>query len=148
MATTYKVKITYNGPANPENIRFVSPICPVYCPCNSYVDTAAYKDTCYDTNIEGFGKIDVMEPYASTSFPFPVPLSQFKVAVIGQPVSADAPNGPKYVEFEVDSYMEAFWYTQAGIALADQGFVVEITPNTALKTAEDSSNKNSDTQNG
>lgn len=130
MATTYKVKITYNGPANPENIRFVSPICPVYCPCNSYVDTAAYKDTCYNTNIEGFGKIDVMEPYASTSFPFPVPLSQFKIAVIGKPVSAEAPNGPKYVEFNVDSYMEAFWYTQAGIALADQGFVVEITPNT------------------
>lgn len=130
MATTYKVKIIYNGPANPENIRFVSPICPVYCPCNSYVDTAAYKDTCYDTNIEGFGKIDVLEPYASTSFPFPVPLSQFKVAVIGKPVSAKAPNGPKYVEFNVDSYMEAFWYTQAGIALADQGFVVEITSNT------------------
>lgn len=130
MATTYKVKITYNGPANPENIRFVSPICPVYCPCNSYVDTAAYKDTCYNTNIEGFGKIDVMEPYASTSFPFPVPLSQFKIAVIGKPVSAEAPNGPKYVEFNVDSYMEAFWYTQAGIALADQGFVVEITPST------------------
>lgn len=130
MATTYKVKIIYNGPANPENIRFVSPICPVYCPCNSYVDTAAYKDTCYDTNIEGFGKIDVLEPYASTSFPFPVPLSQFKVAVIGKPVSAEAPNGPKYVEFNVDSYMESFWYTQAGIALADQGFVVEITPNT------------------
>lgn len=130
MATTYKVKIIYNGPANPKNIRFVSPICPVYCPCNSYVDTAAYKDTCYDTNIEGFGKIDVLEPYASTSFPFPVPLSQFKVAVIGKPVSAEAPNGTKYVEFNVDSYMEAFWYTQAGIALADQGFVVEITPNT------------------
>ena len=130
MATTYKVKITYNGPANPENIRFVSPICPVYCPCNSYVDTTAYKDTCYDTNIEGFGKIDVLEPYASTSFPFPVPLSQFKVAVIGKPVSAEAPNGPKYVEFNVDSYMEAFWYTQAGIALADQGFVVEITRST------------------
>lgn len=130
MATTYKVKIIYNGPANPENIRFVSPICPVYCPCNSYVDTAAYKDTCYDTNIEGFGKIDVLEPYASTSFPFPVPLSQFKIAVIGKPVSAEAPNGPKYAEFNVDSYMEAFWYTQAGIALADQGFVVEITPST------------------
>lgn len=130
MATTYKVKIIYNGPANPEHIRFVSPICPVYCPCNSYVDTAAYKDTCYDTNIEGFGKIDVLEPYASTSFPFPVPLSQFKVAVIGKPVNAEAPNGPKYVEFNVDSYMEAFWYTQAGIALADQGFVVESTPNT------------------
>ena len=130
MATTYKVKIIYNGPANPENIRFVSPICPVYCPCNSYVDTAAYKETCYDTNIEGFGKIDVLEPYASTSFPFPVPLSQFKIAVIGKPVSAEAPNGPKYVEFNVDSYMEAFWYTQAGIALADQGFVVEITPST------------------
>lgn len=136
MATTYKVKITYNGPAKPENIRFVSPICPIYCPCNSYTDTAAYDGTCYDTNVRGFGKIDVMEPYASTSFPFPVPLAQFKVAVIGQPVNSGAPDGPKYVEFEVDSYMEAFWYTQAGIALADQGFEVKITPNTALKASE------------
>ena len=68
-----------------------------------------------------------MEPYASTSFPFPVPLAQFKVAVIGTPVTTSDPDGPKYVEFDVDTYMEAFWYKQAGVALADQGFVVEVT---------------------
>ena len=127
MANKYTIRIVYAGPARPESIRFVSPICPVYCPCNSYTDTAAYEGTVYDTNVKGFGKIDVLEPYASTSFPFPVPLAQFKVAVIGQPVDANVPDGPKYVEFEVESYMEAYWYTQAGIALADQGFTVTVT---------------------
>lgn len=122
---TYKIKITYNGPAKPESIRFVAPICPIYCPCNSYTDTAGYDGTVYDTNVKGFGEIDVMEPYASTSFPFPVPLAQFKVAVIG----TSDPDGLKYVEFGVDTYMEAFWYKQAGVALADQGFVVEVTKN-------------------
>lgn len=126
---TYKIKITYNGPAKPESIRFVAPICPIYCPCNSYTDTAGYDGTVYDTNVKGFGEIDVMEPYASTSFPFPVPLAQFKVAVIGTPVTASDQDGPKYVEFDVDTYMEAFWYKQAGVALADQGFVVEVTEN-------------------
>lgn len=121
---TYKIKITYNGPAKPESIRFVAPICPIYCPCNSYTDTTGYDGTVYDTNVKGFGEIDVMEPYASTSFPFPVPLAQFKVAV-----TASNSDSPKYVEFDVDTYMEAFWYKQAGVALADQGFVVEVTKN-------------------
>lgn len=127
---TYKIKITYNGPAKPESIRFVAPICPIYCPCNSYTDTARYDGTVYDTNVKGFGEIDVMEPYASTSFPFPVPLAQFKVAVVGTPVNTSNPDSPKYVEFGVDTYMEAYWYKQAGVALADQGFVVEFIKNT------------------
>lgn len=118
----YKVKIVYTGPAV-DSIQFVSPICRLFVPSNSYVDTSAYEGTVYDTNVDGFGKIDLMEPYASTSFPFPVPLAQFKLAVIGED---DEESGGKKVEFEIATYMEAFWYMQAGIALADQGFTVTV----------------------
>lgn len=125
----YKVKIVYTGPTKPESITFVSPICSVYTTTGSYVDTAAYEGTVYDTNVRGFGKIDLMEPYASTGFPFPVPLAQFKLAVVGKDVLSDdgKATGAKQIEFKVDSYMEAFWYQQAGVALADQGFTVDIT---------------------
>ena len=63
------------------------------------------------------GVIDVLEPCASTAFPFPVPLAQFKVAVVSDTNTAT---------FTVDTYMEAFWYMDAGKALADQGFTVAV----------------------
>ena len=112
---SYTVAITYAGPAV-ENIPFVTPICALYVPQNSYIDTAAYAGTVYDTNVEGFGKIDLMEPYATTSFPFPVPLAQFKIAAVG--------GSP--VEFTVDTYQEAFWYMTAGVQLKEQGFTVTV----------------------
>lgn len=118
----YKVTITYTGPAV-ESIQFVNPICRLFVPENSYIDTPAYEGTVYDTNVDGFGKIDLMEPFASTSFPFPVPLAQFKLAVVGED---DEETGGKKATFEVATYMEAFWYKQAGVALADQGFTVEV----------------------
>ena len=59
-----------------------------------------------------------MEPYATTAFPYPVPLAQFKVAVLSD---------DNEVEFTVDSYMEAYYYTEAGKALASQGFTVTVT---------------------
>lgn len=113
----YTINIKYAGPKT-DSIRVVLPISPVYYPTNSYVDSAAMKDTVYDTNIEGNGSIDLLEPFKTTSFPFPVPLAQFKLAAVGE-------DGE--VEFTVDTYMEAFWYTQAGLALADQGFTVTVT---------------------
>jgi hypothetical protein len=113
----YTVTITYAGPANPSDIRLVSPISAIYVPSNSYVDTAAYDGTVYDTNVKGMGQINVMEPYATTAFPFPVPLAQFRLAVVGEENS---------VEFTVDTYMEAFWYMDAGRALKDQGFTVTV----------------------
>ena len=113
----YTVTIAYAGVPAPASIPFVSPICSLYVPTNSYIDTAAYAGTVYDTNVDGFGKINLMEPYATTSFPFPVPLAQFKVAALGSPV-----------EFTVDSYMEAFWYTEAGKVLKEQGFTVTVAP--------------------
>lgn len=119
----YKVTIVYTGPAVPENIPFVSPICRMYTPGGSYINTPAYKETVYDTHVDGFGYLNVMEPYASTSFPFPVPLAQFKMAVVGED---DATTGGKKVEFNVNTYMEAFWYTEAGRVLATQGFTVSV----------------------
>ena len=113
----YTVTIAYAGPANPSDLRIPAPIYSIYVPSNSYVDTAAYDGTVYDTNVKGFGYINVMEPYATTSFPFPVPLAQFKVAVVGT---------SNEVTFTVDTYMEAFWYMEAGRALASQGFTVTV----------------------
>lgn len=112
----YTVTITYTGPAT-DSINVVLPISPTFFPTNSYVDSTAYAGTVYDTNVEGWGTIDLMEPYKTTSFPFPVPLAQFKVAAVGTSGT---------VTFTVDTYMEAFWYTQAGIQLKDQGFTVEV----------------------
>ena len=63
-----------------------------------------------------------MEPYATTSFPYPVPLAQFKLAVVGE----DDGEGGKTVTFTVDTYEEAFWYMQAGSVLGDQGFTVTV----------------------
>ena len=116
----YTVKIVYAGVPAPTNIPFVSPIASLYVPSNSYVDTPAYAGTVYDTNVEGFGQLNIMEPYATTSFPFPVPLAQFKCALIADDNTA---------EFTVDTYMEAFYYTEAGKALADQGFTVTVDEN-------------------
>lgn len=131
----YKVTITYTGSAV-ESIQFVNPICRLFVPENSYIDTPAYEGTVYDTNVDGFGKIDLMEPFASTSFPFPVPLTHFKLAVVGED---DKESGGKKVEFEVATYMEAFWYKQAGVALADQGFTVEISETKADASQNDAS---------
>lgn len=140
----YTVTILYTGPEEPETITFVSPICSCHTPCPSYVDTSVYEKTVYNTNIPGFGKIDLMEPYASTSFPFPVPLTQFKLAVIGEDAYKDDDGNivigtsdddsvvtGKAVKFTVDSYMEAFWYKEAGAILAEQSFEVVVEEATA-----------------
>lgn len=110
----YIVSIAYNAPT-PGIVGLASPIFATYAPTNSYVDTAAYDGTVYDTNVKGFGSIAAAEPFASTSFPYPVPMAQFKVAATGSLVS-----------FIVDDYKEAFYYEETGKALAAQGFSVAV----------------------
>ena len=126
----YTVTIVYAGVQEPASIPFVSPICAQYVPTNSYVDTAAYDGTVYDMNVKGFGVIDLVEPYATTSFPYPVPLAQFKLATVGEDVldGDEQPTGAKTVTFTVASYADAFWYMEAGKALAEQGFTVTVEP--------------------
>lgn len=122
----YKITITYAGVTkDPE--RIVAPICRVFTPDNSYIDSDVYVNglpgdkgygpSVYATNVKGWGELPIPEPYASTSIPFPVPMAQFKLAMVGENNS---------VEFTVDDYAEAFYYAQAGVALESQGFKVEI----------------------
>lgn len=110
----YTINIKYIG-VEKDVTQIAAPICRIFAPCNSYVDLPAYSGTVYDTNVDGFGSIEQMEPFASTSIPFPVPMAQFKLAVVGE---------NNEVEFDVDDYKEAFYYMQVGAAMKDQGFVV------------------------
>lgn len=135
----YKITITYKGP-EAESVTFVNPICRLFAPNNSYIDTPAYEGTVYDTNVDGWGKIDLMEPYATTSFPFPVPLAQFKLALVGDAVLDEDGNdtGAKTVTFTVPTYMEAFWYKQADKALEGQGFTVTVEEESATDSTSTS----------
>lgn len=113
----YTVTIKYNGVPTAQVDKFISQICGIFDPKNSYIDTAAYEGTVYDTNVEGFGTIEAVEPFATTSVPYPVALAQFKTAVVGT---------DNTVEFTVDDYKEAFYYMTIGEQLADQGFEVTV----------------------
>lgn len=122
----YKVTIVYAG-LTPDYEALVAPVMRLYRPNNSYIDTPAYEGTVYDTNVPGWGSLEQMEPFATTSIPFPVPLAQFKLAVVGK---------DNMVEFTVEDYKEAFYYMQVGIALADQGFTVSVEEDTAAEPEE------------
>lgn len=130
----YTVSITYTG-VDPSPIMSVAPISRIYKPDSSYIDTPVYTEggpigedvdkvygkSIYATNVDGWGEIDVLEPFASTGIPFPVPLAQFKLAAVGGTDNS--------VTFDVDDYKEAFYYMQLGKELADQGFEVSVTKN-------------------
>lgn len=134
----YQVEIVYKG-REKDVERVAASICSIMKPNGSYIDTPVFKEgypvdaesadkkygtSVYATNVDGFGSIEPEEPFASTSFPFPVPMAQFKVAVIAD--EKDANGNPK-VTFDVEDYKEAYYYKQAGAALANQGFEVTVT---------------------
>ena len=134
----YTIKIEYRGPqVAPDSI--VSPICRIFEPNGSYIDSPAYVNgyaeggkqkygkSVYATNVDGWGKIEAMEPYASTSIPFPVPLAQFKVAMIGDEIKEGKTVVGHKFEFSVEDYKEAIYYMQLGVALKSQGFTVTVT---------------------
>ena len=131
----YTVTIKYTG-KDPELTTAVAPISRIYSPDNSYIDTDAYEvgnktggygKSQYATNVnDKFGFAPQVEPYASTSVPFPVPLAQFKMA------AAAAVNGnakEAKIDIEVEDYKEALYYQELGTQLADQGFEIEVKKN-------------------
>jgi hypothetical protein len=81
---------------------------------------------------EAWGSVAAMEPYATTSIPFPVPLAQFKLAVVGGKDEDGNPNNT--VTFTTEDSKEAFYYMQVGVQMADQGFVVEVTDDSTTAT--------------
>lgn len=128
----YRVTITYAGfVLDPEQI--VAPICRIFEPNNSYIDTPVYTQggplgegaqkvygkSIYATNVadKGYGDAVLPEPYASTSIPFPVSLAQFKLAVVGK---------DNKVVFEARDYRDAFFYAQVGEQMKSQGFNVKV----------------------
>jgi hypothetical protein len=125
----YKVTITYAGVAK-EVESLILPVCRLYRPNPNYSDSPAYEGSVYNTNTPGMGSpggvwnyaIDQMEPFATTSIPFPVSLAQFKLAVVGK---------DNTVTFTVEDYLQAFYYMQIGVAMADQGFRVTVEDLTA-----------------
>lgn len=133
----YKITITYAG-LTQDPSQIIAPVCRLYRPDNSYIDTVAYKEgvpgehgygpSVYATNVDGMGSIVKMEPFATTSIPFPVPLAQFKLAVVGK---------NNTVTFTVDDYKEAFYYMEMGEALKDQGFTVEVVDEDQETPAEE-----------
>lgn len=128
----YTVVIKYIG-VEQDVTKVICPVCRIFKPDNSYIDSPAYTQgipvdaeegdrvagkSIYATNVDGWGSVDLQEPYASTSVPFPTPLAQFKLAVVGE---------DNEVTFDVDDYKEAFYYQQLGEQMKDQGFEVTVT---------------------
>lgn len=134
----YTVTITYTAPAT-EEVQVAMPIASIFAPRGSYVDSAVmveggpiredeeniYDKSIYATNVDGWGEIDVKEPFATTSIPLPVALAQFKLA------AADAidGSGDGILSFEVEDYKEAIYYATLGQQMADQGFTITVTKN-------------------
>lgn len=126
----YTVTIEYHG-VEKEAEQLAAPICSIFQPNNSYADLPVmtegypvgkddktYGKSVYATNTKGErGYPDLPDFYKDPSIPFPVPLAQFKLAIVGE---------DNKVEFSVEDYKEAFYYKEVGAALADQGFTVTV----------------------
>ena len=117
----YTVTIKYTGVAKDAD-KIGLDIARMFTPDGSYIDSAAYEGSVYDTNVEGWGETIMPEPFSSTSIPYPTALAQFKLAA----VQANDTDG---VTFEVDDYKEAFFYQTIGSQMVDQGFKVTVEKN-------------------
>lgn len=121
----YTVTIKYTGVSGEVAIG-PAPIARLWNPEGSYIDSAAYEGSVYDTNVEGWGEIAPVSPYDSTSIPYPVALAQFKLATVGEDLLNGGKVIGKQVSFNVDDYKEAFFYKTLGEQMADQGFEVTV----------------------
>ena len=136
----YTVTIKYTGVSGEVAIG-PAPIARLWNPEGSYIDSAAYEGSVYDTNVEGWGEIAPVSPYDSTSIPYPVALAQFKLATVGEDLLNDDNEViGKQVSFDVDDYKEAFYYKTIGEQMADQGFEVTVEKVDATEASTDDGN--------
>lgn len=123
-----KITITYDpSKVQAPDTRPQAQIMDTFDPSTSYVNSAAYEGTRYDSNVKGKGYMPQKEPYASTSIPLPVPFAQFKMKVQGE----TANTGVQTLQIEVADYKEVMHYKQLGEDLASQGFAVEVDDGSA-----------------
>lgn len=124
------ITIDYTKPVVPVNAD-VAPICRLFMPNNSYVDTDPYAGTCYDTNIDGFGTWEGLADYLGRITHSPNVLIMFKAAVKAYENSEE---GVGSVTFEEADPKMVEYYKELGIALAPYGFVVKGTESAGTDT--------------
>lgn len=117
----YTVNIKYYGVAA-DATRPVMPICPVFAPTGSYVDSEAYKGSVLDSNVEGWGKLGfTVDP--EVGIPFPSGIHNINMAKVGT-AGKDAKGNYTEVEFTVESYKDYIFYKTMAAELAADGFVI------------------------
>ena len=108
------IKITFTAVEAPNEAQ-IAQVCSCFYPSNSYVDTDPYDGTVYDTNVPGFGTWEGLVDYLSKITNAPNILIMFKAAV-----------RDGEVEFEESDPKQVEYYKELGVALADNGFTVEV----------------------
>ena len=124
----YTINIKYYGPAS-ESTTPVMPICPVYVPTGSYVDSEAYEGTAFDSNVEGWGKLGfTVDP--TVGVPYPSGIGNINLAKIGTDGEDDR-GAYKEVEFTVESYKDYLFYKTMAAELKADGFVITVSGDAA-----------------
>ena len=108
------ITIKYEAPVAPVK-QDIAPICRLFEPNNSYVDTDPYMGTVYDTNVDGFGTWEGLADYLSKITHSPNVLILFNAAVRDGQTSFDE-DDPKMIEY----------YKELGVTLALYGFTVTV----------------------
>lgn len=119
---TYTVTIVYNGPVVADVVRPGMNIARTFIQAESYVDTAALDGTIYDTNVDGWGSLEGLDPFG---------LGTYKFAWFGQAIDAAAAaeksgESNDGVTFEVEGADEKLYWDVMTKAMASQGFVVTV----------------------
>lgn len=146
---TYNVTIQYTIPNPAVEIEAIptAQICPTFPLAGSYIDTPAYAGTIYDTNVEGWGTIPAVEPYASTGIPVPGVLGQLKLPVnaLATKVEDEETGAITYeLKFDVEDYKEANYFAQLAPAVKEQGITITVADGTTGTTEEVPEDDNTD----
>lgn len=121
------ITIKYTEPTVPAS-PVVLPVCRLFEPNNSYIDSDPYAGTVYDTNVDGFGTWEGLAKYLSKVTNNPNVFIMFKAAV---KAAQEAEEGTGSVEFEEQDPKMVEYYKELGLTLTEQGFVVEVADGAA-----------------
>lgn len=111
------VKITYTAISAPA-ADAVNQICAIFVPQNAAADNPAFAGTYYDTNVYGMGEGMSAEAFFKASVAHPGLVAALKAAV---------ENGE--YEFETENTEMIMYLEEVADAVADQGFVIEVSKN-------------------
>ena len=112
-----QITITYTAISAPA-ADATEQICAVYLPTNAAADNAVFDGTYYDTKVQGFGEATPVEKFFADSVAHPGLIAALKLAVA---------NG-EYA-FETEDEKTIMYLEEVAPAVADQGFVIEVSKN-------------------